>query len=144
VVDDYAHHPAEIEATLTAAREAYGRRVISIWQPHRFTRVRDLHEEFMRSFNDCSMVLVMDIYPAGEAPIEGLDGQSLVRDLKHHGHKGAVYTPTAADVLRLLRSEARKGDIVITLGAGNVTQISYDLVEQLANFAPPTLEITPP
>jgi len=144
VVDDYAHHPAEIEATLTAAREAYGRRVISIWQPHRFTRVRDLHEEFMRSFNDCSMVLVMDVYPAGEAPIEGLDGQSLVRDLKHHGHKGAVHTPTAADVLRLVRSEARKGDIVITLGAGNVTQISYDLVEQLANFAPPTLEITPP
>ena len=144
VVDDYAHHPAEIEATLMAAREAYGRRIISIWQPHRYSRVRDLHDEFMRSFNDCAIVLVMDVYAAGESAIEGIDGESLVRDLKHHGHKGAFWTPKDTDVLRFIRSEARKGDIVITLGAGNVTQISYDLVEELANFAPPTLEITPP
>jgi UDP-N-acetylmuramate--alanine ligase len=144
VVDDYAHHPAEIEATLTAAREAYGRRVIAIWQPHRYSRVRDLYDEFMCSFNDCALVLVMDVYAAGEAPIEGIDAESLVRELKHHGHKGAVQAPTARDVMRVVRSVARKGDIVITLGAGSVTQISYDLVEDLANIAPPILEITPP
>ena len=144
VVDDYAHHPAEIEATLTAAREAYGRRVIAIWQPHRYSRVCDLHDEFMRSFNDCALVLVMDVYAAGEAPIDGIDGESLVRELRHHGHKGAVYTPGAPDVLRHIHSVARKGDIVITLGAGSVTQISYDLSEDLANLSPPTLEISPP
>jgi UDP-N-acetylmuramate--alanine ligase len=144
VVDDYAHHPAEIEATLTAAREAYGRRVIAIWQPHRYSRVCDLHDEFMRSFNDCSLVLVMDVYAAGEAPIDGIDGESLVRDLRHHGHKGAVYTPGSAEVLRHVHSVARKGDVVITLGAGSVTQISYDLADDLVNLSPPTLEISPP
>jgi UDP-N-acetylmuramate--alanine ligase len=98
----------------------------------------------MRSFNDCALVLVMDVYAAGEAPIDGIDGESLVRELRHHGHKGAIYTPGAPDVLRHIHSVARKGDIVITLGAGSVTQISYDLVEDLANLSPPTLEISPP
>ncbi|MEE2830526.1 MAG: Mur ligase family protein, partial [Myxococcota bacterium] len=127
VVDDYAHHPAELQATLRAAREAYGRRVIAIWQPHRYSRVRDLREEFMRSFNDCGLVLVMDVYPAGESPIEGVDAESLVRELRHHGHKGVLLTPRREDVLQAVRSEARKGDVVITMVAGDVTGLSHDL-----------------
>ncbi len=141
VVDDYAHHPAEIQATLGAARESYGRRLLAIWQPHRFSRVRDLRAEFMRAFNDCALLLVMDVYAAGEEPIDGVDAGSLVRELRHHGHKSVVHAATAADVLRIVRAEARKGDVVITLGAGDVTQLSHDIVDALDGFAPPTLEL---
>ena len=140
VVDDYAHHPAEIRATLSAARESYGRRILAIWQPHRYSRVHELREDFMRAFNDCSRVLVMDVYAAGESPIDGVDGESLARDLKHHGHKGARYTPDHASVLRAIAGEARKADLVITLGAGDVTVLSHDILDELASVSPPTLE----
>jgi len=141
VVDDYAHHPAEIRATLGAARESYARRIVAIWQPHRFSRVRDLREDFARAFNDCALVIVMDVYRAGEQPIEGVDGESLVRDLRHHGHKGAVYAPSHADVLEVVRQQVRKGDVVITLGAGDVTVLSHQLADVVGGFAPPTLEL---
>ncbi|MCP4870642.1 MAG: UDP-N-acetylmuramate--L-alanine ligase [Proteobacteria bacterium] len=141
VVDDYAHHPAEIRATLGAARESYGRRIVAIWQPHRFSRVRDLREEFARAFNDCALVIVMDIYRAGEDPIEGLDGPALVSDLRHHGHKGAVFAATHDDVLDMVRRQVRKGDVVITLGAGDVTALSHQVADVVGAFAPPTLEL---
>ena len=141
VVDDYAHHPAEIRATLGAARESYGRRIVAIWQPHRFSRVRDLREEFARAFNDCALVIVMDIYRAGEAPVEGLDGPALVSDLRHHGHKGAVFAATHDDVLDVVRRQVRKGDVVITLGAGDVTALSHQIADVVGAFAPPTLEL---
>ena len=141
VVDDYAHHPAEIRATLAAARESYGRRIVAIWQPHRYSRTAELREDFMRAFNDCSMVLVMDVYAAGEQPIDGVDAPSLVRELKHHGHKGAHYTPDGPAVMKLVRSSTRKGDVVITLGAGDVTRLSYEITDALDAFAPPTLEL---
>jgi len=141
VIDDYAHHPAEIAATLGAASESYGRRVVAVWQPHRYTRVRDLHAEFMRSFNDCGLLLVLDIYRAGEQPIEGLDSETLVRDLRQHGHKNVLHTPDRAAVLDKLRARLRKGDVVITLGAGDVTQLSYDIAGIVASISPPTLEM---
>ncbi len=141
VVDDYAHHPAEIRATLGAAREAYGRRIVAIWQPHRYSRVRDLREEFCRAFNDCSLVLVMDVYAAGEQPIEGMDSGSMVRDLRHHGHKGVLHAPTHGAVLELVRRHVRKGDVVITLGAGDVTKLSHQVADAVGTFAPPTLEL---
>jgi UDP-N-acetylmuramate--alanine ligase len=141
VVDDYAHHPAEIRATLGAARESYGRRIVAIWQPHRYTRVRDLREDFARAFNDCALVLVMDIYRAGEQPIEGLDAEALVRDLRRHGHQGAVHTPTHQAVLDVVRQQVRKGDVVITLGAGDVTELSHQVADVVGAFAPPTLEL---
>jgi len=140
VVDDYAHHPAEIRATLGAARESYGRRILAIWQPHRYSRVHELRDDFMRAFNDCSRVLVMDVYAAGEAPIDGVDGASLARDLKHHGHKGVMYTPTHADVIAAIAGEARKADLIITLGAGDVTHLSHAVLGELAAVSPPTLE----
>jgi len=144
VIDDYAHHPAEIRATLAAARESYGRRVVAIWQPHRYSRTVDLRADFMRAFNDCSLLLVMDVYAAGEEPVEGLDAETLVRDLGHHGHKGAVACPDAASVLDLAGRRVRKGDVVLTLGAGDVTQISFDLVDLLSSAIPPTLELEGP
>jgi UDP-N-acetylmuramate--alanine ligase len=140
VVDDYAHHPAEIQACLGAARESYGRRILAVWQPHRYSRVRDLHSEFMRAFNDCARVFVMDVYAAGEQPLAGIDGATLAGELRQHGHKGVVYAPDREAVLRTIEREARKGDIVITLGAGDVTQLSYDITDMLDGFAPPTLE----
>ena len=140
VVDDYAHHPAEIKATLSAARESYGRRILAIWQPHRYSRVHELRDDFMRAFNDCSRVLVMDVYAAGEQPIDGVDGESLARDLKYHGHKGVMHTPTHADVLAAVAGAARKADLIITLGAGDVTQLSHAVLGELAGVSPPTLE----
>jgi UDP-N-acetylmuramate--alanine ligase len=140
VIDDYAHHPAEIRATLAAARESYGRRVVAVWQPHRYSRTMDLRDEFMSAFNDCSMLLVMDVYAAGESAIEGLDAQGLTRELGHHGHKGAIACKDAASVLEVLSARVRKGDVVLTLGAGDITQISYELVALLLDASPPTLE----
>ena len=94
----------------------------------------------MRAFNDCSRVLVMDVYAAGEKPIDGIDGASLARDLKHHGHKGVMHTPTHADVLAAVAVEARKADLVITLGAGDITRLSHSILDELATVSPPTLE----
>ncbi len=141
VVDDYAHHPAEIRACLGAARESYDRRIVAVWQPHRYSRVRDLKDEFLRAFNDCALVLVMDIYRAGERPIEGLDSAGLTRELRDRGHRGAIHAPTPGDVLDVIRDRARKGDVVLTLGAGDVTRLSHRIVEELAFLAPPTLEL---
>jgi UDP-N-acetylmuramate--alanine ligase len=131
VIDDYAHHPAEIRATLAAARESYGRRVVAIWQPHRYSRTVDLRADFMRAFNDCALLLVMDVYPAGEKEVAGLNAETLVRELGYHGHKGAVACPDAASVLDLAGRRVRKGDVVL----------SYDLVELLSATSPPTLEL---
>ncbi len=141
VVDDYAHHPAEIQATLAAARENYPRRIVAVWQPHRYSRVANLRDDFMRAFNDADVVCVMDVYRAGETPVDGLDAAALARDLRHHGHKGALCTPTHNDVLARLRIVARKGDVILTLGAGDVTQLSNRLLGVVIDAAPPTLEL---
>ncbi|MCO4771724.1 MAG: UDP-N-acetylmuramate--L-alanine ligase [Deltaproteobacteria bacterium] len=141
VVDDYAHHPEEIRATLSAARENYDRRIVAVWQPHRYSRVQDLREDFMRAFNDADVVCVMDVYRAGELPIDGLDSAALARDLRHHGHKGAVPTPTHDDVRAHLHRILRKGDIVLTMGAGDVTTLSTDLLQVVVDASPPTLEM---
>lgn len=141
VVDDYAHHPAEIRATLSAARENYDRRIVAVWQPHRFSRVQDLREDFMRAFNDADVVCVMDVYRAGEEPIEGIDAHHLARELRQHGHKGARPTATHDDVRRVLHEMLRKGDVVLTMGAGDVTRLSTDLLQLVLDASPPTLEL---
>jgi len=141
VVDDYAHHPAEIRATLGAAKENYGRRIVAVWQPHRYSRLMDLREDFMRAFNDADVVCVMDVYRAGEQHVEGLDAAVLARDLRHHGHKGAAPTPTHEDVRAYLHRVLRKGDIVLTMGAGDVTRLSTDLLQVVVDASPPTLEL---
>ncbi len=131
VIDDYGHHPVEIRHTLQAAREGFGRRVISVFQPHRFTRVADLRDEFMSAFNDTDVLVVTDIYAAGEEAVEGVTGESLFRGLREHGHKNAVYIQDQADIVSYLADHVNKGDIVITLGAGDVNQVAGELLRRL-------------
>ena len=114
---------------------------MAVWQPHRYSRVANLRDDFMRAFNDADVVCVMDVYRAGETPVDGLDAAALARDLRHHGHKGALCTPTHNDVLARLRIVARKGDVILTLGAGDVTQLSNRLLGVVIDAAPPTLEL---
>jgi UDP-N-acetylmuramate--alanine ligase len=136
VVDDSAHPPAEIEATLEAARGAYGRRIVVAFQPHRFTRTRDLFDELTRAFNRADVLLVTDVYPAGEKPIEGADSASLVQAIRAHGHRDATHVPSRDAVAAELLARTRPGDIVITLGAGSITRTGPELVKSLEERAP--------
>ena len=130
VVDDYGHHPAEVRATLRGAREAFGRRVVCVFQPHRYTRTRDLLEEFPTAFNDADVLLVTDVYAAGEEPIPGISGASLVEGIRACGHKDVTHVPRAG-LAAAARARVRPGDVVITLGAGDVTAAGPELLELL-------------
>jgi UDP-N-acetylmuramate--alanine ligase len=132
VVDDYGHHPEEIRATLAAARAGFEkRRIIAVFQPHRYTRVRDLHADFCRAFNRADRVLVCPIAAAGEAPIDGIDHQSLAEGLRRYGHRGVERVDDLDEALTRLTDMAQPGDLVITLGAGNVNSICAPLVQRL-------------
>jgi len=128
VVDDYGHHPTEIEATLSAAREGFGARTIVVFQPHRYTRTRTLLEEFGRAFFLADHVIVTDVYPAGETPIPGIDGARVVDSLVRHGHASVEYVPRLAAVPARLRRRVRPGDLVLTLGAGDVWKAGQALL----------------
>jgi UDP-N-acetylmuramate--alanine ligase len=120
VVDDYGHHPTEIQATLAAAREGLGVRTIVVFQPHRYTRTRALLEDFGRAFVLADHVVVTDVYPAGETPIPGVDGAAVADALLRHGHPSVVHEPRLDRVPKRLRAVLRPGDLVLTLGAGDV------------------------
>ncbi|ACK52377.1 UDP-N-acetylmuramate/alanine ligase [Methylocella silvestris BL2] len=135
VFDDYAHHPVEIAAVLKAARASTKGRVIAIVQPHRYTRLHSLFNEFAACFNDADAVIVADVYPAGEAPIEGADRDGLVAAIKARGHRLAMPLARPADLSRLVRQLARPGDYIVLLGAGNITQWAYALPGELAASA---------
>ncbi|WP_260706110.1 UDP-N-acetylmuramate--L-alanine ligase [Edaphobacter flagellatus] len=128
VVDDYGHHPTEIVATLNAAREAGYKRVLVLFQPHRYTRTRDLMEEFARAFGDADRVEVLDIYAASEEPIAGVTAEALVKAI---GREGVKYAASMSEAVEALSKEAREGDVVVTLGAGNVSQAGPLLLERL-------------
>ena len=121
VIDDYAHHPVEIAAVLRAARQATEGRVIAVHQPHRYSRLSDLFDEFCACFNEADVVGITDIFAAGEAPIEGADRDSLVAGLIGHGHRHARAVTSEDDLERLVREQARPGDLVVCLGAGSIT-----------------------
>ncbi len=123
VVDDYGHHPAEIKATLAAARAGWDRRVVTVFQPHRYSRTEALFADFTTAFYQSDHLVVTDIYAAGEDPIAGIDAASLVEGIAGHGHKDAHYVGDKDAVVAHLLASVRPGDIVITLGAGNVWQI---------------------
>jgi UDP-N-acetylmuramate--alanine ligase len=128
VVDDYGHHPTEIRATLVAAKlGTTGRRMVVLFQPHRYSRTRDLMDEFARSFNNADVLMVTDIYAASEDAIEGVTAESLVEAVQRFGHKDARYVGSVEDATRALLDEVREGDMVITLGAGNVYRVSDEL-----------------
>ena len=133
IVDDYAHHPVEIQATLGAAAEGYeGRRIVAVFQPHRYTRVAALRDEFCQSFHGASLVLVLPVYAAGEAPIEGATPEALVQGLDERGHRGVLLADSLDEALELLVANVRPGDVVITLGAGDVNRLCAGLAARLA------------
>jgi UDP-N-acetylmuramate--alanine ligase len=131
VVDDYGHHPAEVMATLAGARAAFGRRLVVAFQPHRYTRTRDLLPEFARAFNDADLVVVTGIYAASEEPIPGVSGEALVEAVRAHGHRNVSYVERRADVAAVLFPRLEKGDLVLTLGAGDITQVGPELLKLL-------------
>ncbi len=131
LVDDYGHHPAEIEATLEAARTAYTNRIVVAFQPHRYTRTRDLFDQFTRAFNRADVLLMTEVYAAGEAPIEGATAKSLAEAIRKHGHHRVVFEPDKARVVDRLMSLVKPGDMVIALGAGDINQSLRGLADRL-------------
>jgi UDP-N-acetylmuramate--alanine ligase len=131
LVDDYGHHPAEIVATLTAARSAFAGRVLVAFQPHRYTRTEQLFEDFTRAFNSCDRVLVTDVYAAGEPVIEGATGAALAQAIGEHGHHGVEYQPERAALAARLAEEARSGDVIISLGAGDINRVLGEVKSHL-------------
>jgi UDP-N-acetylmuramate--alanine ligase len=123
VVDDYGHHPTEIIATLSAARRACDRRIVAVFQPHRYTRTKALEEEFARAFYHADVLLVLPIYAAGEEPLPDVSGQRLVDKIKKYGHRNVTFAPNFASAGLELKSKLKNGDLLITLGAGDVWKI---------------------
>jgi len=131
VIDDYGHHPVEIAAVLKAARDSTRGRVIAVVQPHRYTRLQSLFEEFCTCFNDADAVIVAEVYPAGETPIEGIDRDHFVAGLRAHGHREVVPLDGSQQLAGIVHGLARSGDYVVCLGAGNITQWAYALPNEL-------------
>jgi UDP-N-acetylmuramate--alanine ligase len=132
LVDDYGHHPAEIEATLAAARHAFSGRLLVAFQPHRYTRTELLFDAFTRAFNAADVLLVTDIYPAGEPPIEGVSGRRLAEAIARHGHHAADYVGDKQVLAERLSELAEPGDLVIALGAGDINQILPHVASRLS------------
>ncbi len=135
VIDDYAHHPVEIAAVLEAARQTVEGKVIAVVQPHRYSRLSDLFEGFCTCFNDADHVIVAHVYPAGEAPIEGADRDSLVAGLQARGHRHVTALDDHVELTGLISGLAEPGDLVICLGAGNITAWAQDLPGELARWS---------
>jgi UDP-N-acetylmuramate--alanine ligase len=134
LVDDYGHHPTELRATLESARQAWpGHRLVVIFQPHRFTRTRDLYEDFVSVLSSCDLLLLLEVYPAGEEAIAGADGRSLSRSIRQRGVLEPIFIPDVADVPAVLADLIQDGDVVLTQGAGNVAALAETL--QQYNFA---------
>jgi len=132
VVDDYGHHPTEILATLSAAKNSSGgRRTVVVFQPHRFTRTQELMDEFALSFNNADVLYVLDIYAASETPIEGITAEVLTENIRKYGHKNANYIGDVDTAAKKVASNLQAGDLVITLGAGSVTRLSDEILENL-------------
>lgn len=123
LVDDYGHHPAEIRATLSAARRAYPGKVRVAFQPHRYSRTQSLFDEFAQAFNDADEVLLADVYAAGESPIEGADSPRLADAIRAHGHHQVSYVSDSEELAKRLAEGATKGDVILTLGAGDVNKL---------------------
>ena len=136
IVDDYGHHPAEIEATLDAAQRAFDRRVVVAFQPHRFTRTKALFDEFTRAFNEADVLIVTEVYPAGESPIPGATGEALANAVRTHGHHDVTYVADKKQVAAALLRVVRPGDIVIALGAGDINLSARELHAALAKEEP--------
>ncbi len=131
VVDDYGHHPAEVRATLAGARKAFGRRLIVAFQPHRYTRTHDLFEDFCSAFNDADIVFLTDIYGAGEEPIPGITSEKLAEAVRAHGHPDVTWVGKRTELVKAIQAKLQPGDLVLTLGAGDITNTGPDLLGAL-------------
>ncbi len=131
VIDDYGHHPTEIKATLAAAKECGFRKIHVIFQPHRYTRTRDLIEEFTTAFDDADSLFVLDIYAASEKPIEGITGEILAQRIRERTAKNGRYVSSPSDAVDATAAVAQDGDMILTLGAGNVSQFGPMILEKL-------------
>jgi len=123
-VDDYAHHPTEVKAVLKAARNSWNRRIVAAFQPHTYTRTMHLHEQFAASFDDADVIIITDVYPAREQPIEGITGKLIADGAMKYGHKNVLYIPTLDELRRQLSDILKDGDVFITIGAGNICNLS--------------------
>ncbi len=132
VMDDYGHHPTEIKMTLAGLKTGFpGRRIVAVFQPHRYTRTRDLFDGFVNAFYDANVLYVTEIYPASEKPIEGVSGRLLFDEIKNHGYRDAFYVPDKEDIPAVLKGSLREGDLVVFLGAGDVWRQGLRLLERL-------------
>ncbi len=131
VVDDYAHHPTEIRASLATAKEAFGRRTVVVFQPHRYSRVKELFDDFCRAFHQADLLLVTEIYPAGEDPLPDVSGQRLADGIKVHGHRDVRFVGDLQTIPKILEDQLLEGDLIMTLGAGSVTSLSDELAEMI-------------
>jgi UDP-N-acetylmuramate--alanine ligase len=131
VVDDYGHHPTEVRATLAAAATGPGKRVVVVFQPHRYSRTFHLQEEFFSAFNQADVLIVMDIYAAGEKPFPGVSGSALADGIRQHGHRDVTHIADREAILRHLDETLRPGDLLITLGAGDVSKLGEQILERL-------------
>lgn len=133
VVDDYGHHPAEVRATLAGARRAFGRRLVVVFQPHRYSRTHDLFEDFLSAFNDADVLFLTGIYAAGEEPLEGVSAERLAEGVRAFGHRDVTHVERRADLVEALLPRLKSGDIVLTLGAGDITATGPELLAALGS-----------
>jgi UDP-N-acetylmuramate--alanine ligase len=131
VIDDYGHHPTEIRATLAAARQCGYRRIHVVFQPHRYTRTRDLMDDFATAFTEADSLFVLDIYPASEPPIEGITSQALVGRIKEVGKRDASRVGSFPEAAEAAAAAAQPGDMILTLGAGSVSQLGPAILDRL-------------
>jgi UDP-N-acetylmuramate--alanine ligase len=135
VIDDYGHHPTEIRATLAAARQCGFRRIHVIFQPHRYTRTRDLMDEFTTAFTAADSLVVLDIYAASEKPIQGITGEVLANRITSAANRPAIYAPSVSQAIAAVSAAAQPGDMILTLGAGSVSQLGPTILEKLQSKA---------
>jgi UDP-N-acetylmuramate--alanine ligase len=134
VIDDYGHHPTEIKATLAAAKDGSKRRLVVVFQPHRYTRTKDLVDEFAVAFNQADLLFLTDIYAAGEAPISGVTGERLAHTIQGSGGPPLTYVPRKEELVEKVLPQLKRGDVVLTMGAGDIWKIGRALLERLGSL----------
>jgi UDP-N-acetylmuramate--alanine ligase len=131
LIDDYAHHPVEIAAVLKGARNVTDGKIVAVWQPHRYSRAKTLFSGFCTAFNDADAVIVTDIYPAGEAAIEGINKEYMANGITTCGHRDVTVASSFDEIPALIAGKVKQGDLVIFLGAGNISSAAYKMVNKL-------------
>lgn len=133
IIDDYAHHPTEVQATLEGVSKGYSNRIVCLFQPHTYTRTRDQYKEFARSFDEADVLIVTDVYAAREKAIDGIDGNLIAETAIQYGHKNVIYVKDNEKIIDSVKSVLKSGDILITMGAGNIWKIGEELVSENSN-----------